>query len=264
MHIGSSKLDSTISYPDYNPSPPRRARTALRPEPELAYDTGKMQVSSRTPIINLMDIVEFNLKLSQFDPFKPPYSVEQSVLSIHPPDFITEFVHFDVEVYDTSPPFFFFPFLNTCPYGCIKATRKQVWNLVNKAPPETTLCQVNWPSSVKADVIPPFSPIKKVCGNECITIISFALFILFSFFFISSITFSFSVYLSNLRLIPPYVATHMHTKNHTNSSKREIEIFGNRPVSPPRDRPGRLSEYSLMTKCVIVCFPYPLSMVLQS
>mmetsp|Transcript_28742 Transcript_28742/g.37116 ORF Transcript_28742/g.37116 Transcript_28742/m.37116 type:complete len:256 (+) Transcript_28742:248-1015(+) len=37
-------------------------------------------------------------------------------------------------------------------------------------------------------------------------------------------------------------------KNHTNSTKRELEMFGSRPVSPPRGRPGRLSEYAPVSK----------------
>jgi len=42
---------------------------------------------------------------------------------------------------------------------------------------------------------------------------------------------------------------HPTKKNHTNSTKREIELFGNRPVSPNRGRPGRrMPEYSPISK----------------
>mmetsp|Transcript_31349 Transcript_31349/g.70430 ORF Transcript_31349/g.70430 Transcript_31349/m.70430 type:complete len:282 (+) Transcript_31349:90-935(+) len=38
-------------------------------------------------------------------------------------------------------------------------------------------------------------------------------------------------------------------KNHTNSTKREIELYGNRPVSPSRGRPGaRVPEFSPISK----------------
>jgi hypothetical protein len=122
VHIGSSRFDSSVSYPDYNPASPSRSnrQSSFMMDQTMANDTGRMQ-----------------------------------------------------------------------------STRKQSWNLVGKPMTDSDLVQVNWPSSqVKRDQ-PCFSPIQK---------------------------------------------------NHTNSTKRELEMFGSRPVSPPRSRPGRLSEFKPQSK----------------
>ena len=37
-------------------------------------------------------------------------------------------------------------------------------------------------------------------------------------------------------------------KNHVNSTKRELEIYGSRPVSPTRERPGRVTQYQLYSR----------------
>jgi hypothetical protein len=37
-------------------------------------------------------------------------------------------------------------------------------------------------------------------------------------------------------------------KNHVNSTKRELEMYGNRPISPTRDRPGRVTQYQLYSR----------------
>ena len=115
VHIGSSRVDSTISFPEYNPSPPQRARTAAalyaRAPPNMAFDTGSLS-----------------------------------------------------------------------------GTKKQSWAAVGYNQPELALSQVNWSSSAQpGSAQPRYSPIKN--------------------------------------------------KNHITSSKRELDLFGNRPVSPSRPRP---------------------------
>ena len=124
MHIGSSRLDSSISFPEYAPSPPRRARTAgggarLLEEARMAHDTGRKQ-----------------------------------------------------------------------------GTRAQTWGLVGNNPAESELLQPNWPSSAHGTARPRHSPIS------------------------------------------------FKKKNHLTASKRELDLFGNRPVSPARDRPDpSVSEF---------------------
>jgi len=135
VHIGSSRLDSSVSYPEYAPSPPPRAATA---GPTAFSSTGGRGGGFRLPDPNM--------------------------------------------AYDT---------------GRMQATRPQKWSLVNKAPTQSDLVQPNWRSSGAARSEPRFSPIKK---------------------------------------------------NHTNSSKRELDLFGSRPASPTRARPQRVSEYSPSTK----------------
>ena len=162
MHIGSSKLDSSVSYPVYNPSPPPRART---PSSTLSQTHGT----------------------SRFE------STRRSMLGPdgHPAD--------PVFANDT---------------GTLQGTCPQAWRLVNRAASPQALTQPNWASSSAASAralpgstyvpgpsprnaprAPPFSPIKK---------------------------------------------------NHVNSTKRELDLFGSRPVSPTRDRPGtrNLTPYS--------------------
>jgi len=122
VHIGSSRVDSTISYPEYNPSPPPRARTAAalyaQAPPQMAFDT-----------------------------------------------------------------------------GFLSGTRKQSWAAVGYSQPELAISQVNWSSSAQPTTGQPrYSPIKN--------------------------------------------------KNHITASKRELDLFGNRPVSPPRERAsGPMSPY---------------------
>lgn len=151
-HICSGKLDSRVSYPAYNVSPPRRARTATLGE-------------TRALAMN-----------KSFSATWPDRSVEN-------------FRADPVLANDT---------------GHMQGTRVQKWSLVGKAKYDSTVIQPNWTSSDKffgkggLNIrTPRFSPIKK---------------------------------------------------NHVNSSKRELEIYGSRPVSPTRSRPERVSQYELYSR----------------
>jgi len=142
VHIGSSKLDSSVSFPEYNPSPPPRARTPSQAL-SMTHGASRFETARRTVL---------GLDGSTADP---------------------------VLAFDT---------------GALQGTRKQSWALVSAAAPPVALAQPNWASSSAVAARagnPRFSPIKK---------------------------------------------------NHVNSTKREMDLFGTRPVSPARGRPGEGSR----------------------
>lgn len=144
VHIGSSKLDASVSFPEYNPSPPPRART---PSATLARSHGP----------------------SRFD------ATRRSALGPAAAD--------PVLAFDT---------------GALQGTRPQAWRVVGRAASPLALAQPNWASSSAA-------------GARAATGSGYAQ--------------------GGLAFSPI-------KKNHVNSTKRELDLFGTRPVSPARDRPG--------------------------
>ena len=157
MHIGSSKLDASVSFPEYNPSPPPRART---PSATLAQTHGASRVETAR-----------RAALGSAGAAPDP-----------------------VLAFDT---------------GFAQGTRPQAWRLVGPAASPLALAQPNWAASSAA-------------GARAAT--------------------GYAQTSGGLPASPLYGGGAPRfspiKKNHVNSTKRELDLFGARPVSPIRDRPG--------------------------